>query len=56
MMNRDVHEYCRTYDQCQKIDNLLTQNLAKSVTTLLKEPFEKWGLGFIGHVNPTSKC
>jgi hypothetical protein len=32
-MNQNVHEYCQTYDQCQKIGNLLTQNLAKMVTT-----------------------
>jgi hypothetical protein len=34
---------------------MLTQHLAKLVTTLLKEPFQKWGLDFIGRVKPTSK-
>jgi hypothetical protein len=46
-MNQDIHEYCRTYDQHQKISNLLTQNLAKLVIILPKEPFKKWGLDFI---------
>jgi len=49
-MNWNIHEYYRTCDQCQKTCNLLTQNLAKLVTTLPKEPFQKWGLDFIGHV------
>jgi hypothetical protein len=54
-MNRNVYEYCRTCDQCQRTSNLLTQNLAKLVTTLLQEPFQKWGLDFIGLVKPASK-
>ncbi len=35
-MNQEVHEYRRTCDQCQRTCNLLTQNLAKLVTTLLE--------------------
>jgi hypothetical protein len=34
MMNKDVYEYFQTCDQCQRTSNLLTQNLAKLVTTL----------------------
>ncbi len=34
MMDRNVHEHCRTCDQCQKTSNMLTQNLAKLITTL----------------------
>ncbi len=49
-MNQNIHEYCQTCDQGQKIDNLLTQNLAKLVTTLPEEPFQKWGLDFIRFV------
>jgi hypothetical protein len=33
---------------------MLTQNLAKLVITLLEEPFQKWGLDFIGHVKLAS--
>jgi hypothetical protein len=54
MMNRNVHEYCRTCDQCQRTCNLLTQNLAKLVTTLPKELFLKWGLDFIIPTKPAS--
>jgi Leu/Phe-tRNA-protein transferase len=53
-MNQDVHEYCRICDQCQKTSNLLTQNLAKLVTTLHEEPFFKWGLDFTRPIKPAS--
>ncbi len=49
-MNQYVYEYFRTCAQCQRTSNLLIQNLAKLVTTLPKEPFQKWGLDFIGLV------
>jgi hypothetical protein len=35
-MNQDVHKYCQTCDQCQRIGNLLKQNLEKLVAILLK--------------------
>jgi hypothetical protein len=53
-MNQTIYEYCQTYDQCQRIGNMLTQNLAKLVITLLKEPFQKRGLDFIRHVKLAS--
>jgi hypothetical protein len=40
MMNRDVHAYYQTCDQCHIIGNLLTQNLAKLVIVLPKKPFQ----------------
>jgi hypothetical protein len=39
----------------EQVINLLTQNLAKLVTTLLEKPFQKWRLDFIGHVKLVSK-
>jgi hypothetical protein len=45
-MNRDVHEYYRTYDQCQITGNLLTHNLAKFVTILLLKTISKMGIRF----------
>jgi hypothetical protein len=54
-MNQDIYEYCPTYDQCQITNNMLTKNLAKLVTTLLEETFQKWGLDFIGLVKLASR-
>ncbi len=54
-MNQNIYGYCRTCDQCRKIGKLLTQNLAKLVTTLLKKPFQKWGLNLIRLVKLVSK-
>jgi hypothetical protein len=53
-MNKDVHEFCQTFDLCQWIGNLLTQNMAKLITTLLEKPFQKWGLNFIIPIKPAS--
>ncbi len=39
MMNQDIHEYYQTMTNVKEQNNLLTQNLAKLVTTLPKKPF-----------------
>ncbi len=38
---KDTHEFCKSYDNCQKI-RLKTKSLAKLVITFQKEPFMKW--------------
>jgi hypothetical protein len=53
-MNKDVHEFCWTCDLCQQTGNLLAKNMVKLIITLLEEPFQKWGLDFIGLTKPTS--
>ncbi len=49
----DAFEFCKSYDACQRAGGLATQSLAKLITTLLKEPFMKWELDFIGLIKPT---
>ncbi len=52
---KDIHDFCKSYDSYQKIGGLKTKSLAKLVTTLLEEPFMKWGLNFIGLIKPTGR-
>jgi len=46
-MYKDVHDYCRFCGACQRIGGLAIQSLTKLVTSLLEEPFMKWGLDFV---------
>jgi len=49
-MYRDVHDYFKSCDACQKTRGLATHNLTKLVTSPPKEPFMKWGLDFVGPI------
>ncbi len=39
-MNENVHEFCQIYDQCQRINNMLTKKLAKLLLFYLKNHFK----------------
>jgi hypothetical protein len=52
-MYRDVHDYCKSCDSCQRTRGLETQSLAKLVTSLLEKPFMKWRFDFVGPIKPT---
>jgi hypothetical protein len=49
---KNTHEFCKSYDNCQKIGGLKTKSLTKLVITILNELFMKWGLNFIGPIKP----
>ncbi len=51
-MYKDVHDYFRSADACQKVGGLATQSLTKLVTSFPKEPFMKLGLDFVGLIKP----
>jgi hypothetical protein len=55
-MYRDIHDYCRSCDACQRTRGLVTQSLAKFVISLPEEPFMKWGLDFVGSIKLTRRC
>jgi hypothetical protein len=50
---KNIHEFCRSYDNCQRTGGLKIKNMAKLVTTFLEEPFMKWGLDFISPIKLT---
>jgi hypothetical protein len=49
-MYKNVHDYCKSCDACQRIGGLATSSLANMVTSLPKEPFMKWGFNFVGPI------
>ncbi len=52
---KDIHEFSRICDSCQRIGRLKTKSLARFVTRLPKEPFMRWVLDFIGLMKPTRR-
>ncbi len=54
-MYRDVHDYQRSYDACQRTRGLATQSFAKLVTSFTEESFMKWGLDFLGPIKLTRR-
>jgi hypothetical protein len=47
-MYKDVHDYYKSCDACQRTGRLATQSFAKLVTNIPEELFMKWRLDFVG--------
>jgi len=53
---KDVNDYYKSCDACQRIGRLAIQSLAKLVTSFPEEPFMKCpGFDFVGPIKPTNK-
>jgi len=50
IMYKDVHDYCKSCDACQRTRGLTTQSFAKLVTSIIEKPFMKWGFDFVGPI------
>jgi hypothetical protein len=55
IMYRDVHDYYRSYDACQRTRGLAIQSLVKLVTSLSKELFMKWEFDFVEPIKLTRR-
>jgi len=54
-MYKDMHDYYKSCDACQRTRGLGTQTLAKLVISLPEESFMKWGLDFMGPIKLAGK-
>jgi hypothetical protein len=51
----DVYLYCTQCDICQRVGPKMSTNLQPLHPTMPTEVFQKWGLDFIGPVNPPAR-
>ncbi len=54
-MYKYIINFCKSCDACQHTRRLAAQNLVKLITSILKEPFMKWGLNFAGPIKSVGR-
>lgn len=51
-IHKNVVEYCKACDRCKRVGGMANTGLAQLVTSMPAEPFMKWGLDYIGPIQP----
>jgi len=52
---KDSHEYASRCDVCQRIGQPIAKDMMPHTPVLALEPFQKWGLDFVGPIKPSAR-